>query len=331
MHATASSFGHHHPPTHPSSHASSVSQSAAAGAPLTTNINTTSNTNTNSATAGYSSIHAHMESYLSSLIHDTFFGTTPELHEFLTIQPARALYPGDDAIVFEDGIHYSEMEPSQPASSLFVDAPEASAALLELAEIAASVGPVAAAASSLSNSLKVSSAAMISMYEESERKDHHHNQHYNQHRSTTESRGSTGRRHSSRKSVEDYQLVRVLGKGCMGKVLLAQDKTSSRLFAIKAISKHWVASHGPQEIEHTRAEQRILAELSRTNNPFLIKLHCSFQNHENLFLVLDYVGGGDLATQLAKWHRFCLTRSRFYCAEMVQGIRELHRLGVIYR
>jgi serine/threonine protein kinase len=134
-----------------------------------------------------------------------------------------------------------------------------------------------------------------------------------------------------RRSLDDFQLVKVLGKGCMGKVLLSREKSSSNLYAIKVISKRWVASHGPQEIEHTKAEQRILAELTRTRNPFLIRLHCSFQNHENLFLVLEYVGAGDLATQLAKWHRFCEARSRFYCAEMVEGIRELHRLNIIYR
>jgi serine/threonine protein kinase len=114
-------------------------------------------------------------------------------------------------------------------------------------------------------------------------------------------------------------------------VLLAREKSSGRLFALKAISKLWVAAHGKREIEHTKAEQRILANLSSINHPFLMKLHCSFQNTENLFLVIDYVGGGDLATQLAKWHRFCENRSRFYCAEMVAGIRELHRLGIVYR
>lgn len=92
-----------------------------------------------------------------------------------------------------------------------------------------------------------------------------------------------------------------------------------------------MASHGQQEIEHTKAEQRILASLSAINHPFLMKLHCSFQNTENLFLVLDYIAGGDLATQLGKWHRFCENRSRFYAAEMVEGVRELHRLGIIYR
>jgi serine/threonine protein kinase len=48
-------------------------------------------------------------------------------------------------------------------------------------------------------------------------------------------------------------------------------------------------------------------------------------------LVLDYVGGGDLASQLAKYRRFCVSRSRFYCAEIAEGLRELHRWGIIYR
>lgn len=136
---------------------------------------------------------------------------------------------------------------------------------------------------------------------------------------------------STRCSMDNYNFIKVLGKGCMGKVLLAQEIQSSRLFAIKAISKHWVASHGPREIEHIRAEQKILAELSIIQHPFLIKLHCSFQNDIYLFLVLDYVGGGDLATQLSKWEKFSENRSRIYTAEIVCGVQELHRLGIIYR
>jgi serine/threonine protein kinase len=136
---------------------------------------------------------------------------------------------------------------------------------------------------------------------------------------------------NNKKCIDDYQLVKVLGKGCMGKVILARDKDSERLYALKAINKMWVASHGKQEIEHIVAEQRILAELSRNRHPFLIHLHCSFQNSEYLFLVLDYVGGGDLATQLSLFHRFSDVRSKFYCAQMVSGIQELHRLGIIYR
>ena len=135
----------------------------------------------------------------------------------------------------------------------------------------------------------------------------------------------------TRRSLEDYELIKVLGKGCMGKVLLSKERRTGRIYAIKSISKQWVLSHGPQEIEHIRSEQKILAALSQARHPFLVHLHCSFQSPENLFLVLEYISGGDLATQLALFGRFDIRRSLFYTAEIVEGIKELHRMGIIYR
>eukprot|EP00158_Paraphelidium_tribonemae_P003799 Partr_v1_DN26378_c0_g1_i2_m43019 putative Ribosomal protein S6 kinase len=134
-----------------------------------------------------------------------------------------------------------------------------------------------------------------------------------------------------RRSLDDYLLLKVIGKGCMGKVLIGKEKSSNKIYAVKSISKKWVLSHGKQEVEHIMAEQRILASLSRIQHPFLIRLNCSFQSVDNLFLVMEFVGGGDLATQLDLFSRFDLERSRLYCAEIVSGILELHRLGIIYR
>ncbi|KAI1318056.1 hypothetical protein EDD11_007290 [Mortierella claussenii] len=130
-------------------------------------------------------------------------------------------------------------------------------------------------------------------------------------------------------SIDDFQLVRVLGKGCMGKVMLVREHKSKKLFALKAISKEWVILQ--REIEHTRSERDILANVAKISHPFLIKLRHSFQSNAQLFMVLDYYPGGDIATQLAKWHRFEPDRCLFYAAEIVLGIEELHRQGIVYR
>ncbi|KAF9438102.1 hypothetical protein BGZ76_009720 [Entomortierella beljakovae] len=130
-------------------------------------------------------------------------------------------------------------------------------------------------------------------------------------------------------SIEDFQLIRVLGKGCMGKVMLVREHKSKKLFALKAISKEWVILQ--REIEHTKSERNILANVARISHPFLIKLRHSFQSNAQLFMVLDYYPGGDIATQLAKWHRFEPERCLFYAAEIVLGIEELHRQGIVYR
>lgn len=86
-----------------------------------------------------------------------------------------------------------------------------------------------------------------------------------------------------------------------------------------------------REIEHTKTERDILANVAAVDHPFLIKLHHSFQSASQLFLVLDYYVGGDIATQLAKWHKFEADRCKLYAAEILLGMQELHRQGIVYR
>lgn len=68
-----------------------------------------------------------------------------------------------------------------------------------------------------------------------------------------------------------------------------------------------------------------------TLNPFIVKLHYSFHDTHSLYLALDFHPGGDLATQLARWGRLGRDRTRFYVAEIVVGLRYLHKAGIIYR
>ncbi|ORZ30321.1 kinase-like domain-containing protein [Catenaria anguillulae PL171] len=130
-------------------------------------------------------------------------------------------------------------------------------------------------------------------------------------------------------TVDDYHIIQVLGKGCMGKVLLVRHKKSSNLYALKSISKSSVIMN--KELSHTLAERKILSSIAQIQHPFLIQCHNAFTSESELFLVLDFVAGGDIATQLAKFGRFQLQRTRFYAAEIVLGVLELHRLGVVYR
>ncbi|GAA5795108.1 hypothetical protein HPULCUR_000460 [Helicostylum pulchrum] len=130
-------------------------------------------------------------------------------------------------------------------------------------------------------------------------------------------------------TIQDFQLIKVIGRGCMGKVLLVRHRNSSRLLALKAISKRAVIEQS--QIIHIKAEQQILSDIASIHHPFLIKLHYSFQDMNQLFLVLDYHVGGDLATQLRINHMLPPDRCRFYTAEIILGIQELHRLGILYR
>jgi serine/threonine protein kinase len=131
-------------------------------------------------------------------------------------------------------------------------------------------------------------------------------------------------------SLSDFHLLRVLGKGCMGKVFLARSvKDNGQCVAIKAITKKRLTKL--REQKHVRKERDILATLSNVNHPFLITLMGAFQDDDTLFLVLEYHPGGDIATELTRLGKFDPKRIQFYATELVLGIAELHRLGIVYR
>ncbi|GAA5863793.1 hypothetical protein JCM3774_001160 [Rhodotorula dairenensis] len=131
-------------------------------------------------------------------------------------------------------------------------------------------------------------------------------------------------------TLDSFERLRVLGKGCAGKVLLVREKRSGQLMALKAITKRHVLAH--RELAHTRTEQSVLKACARDSlNPFIVKLHYSFHDKETLYLALDFHPGGDLATQLARWGRLGRDRARFYICEIIEGVEGLHRAGVIYR
>jgi Protein kinase domain len=94
------------------------------------------------------------------------------------------------------------------------------------------------------------------------------------------------REHVSRKvQVSDFEMMRVLGKGCAGKVLLVRHKSTLDLYALKAITKRHVLAH--QELQHSLTEQAVLRRMSAEGtDPFVVKLWWSFHDKENLFLVM---------------------------------------------
>jgi hypothetical protein len=85
--------------------------------------------------------------------------------------------------------------------------------------------------------------------------------------------------------INDFEMMRVLGKGCAGKVLLVRHKSTTELYALKAITKRHVLAH--QELQHTLTEQAVLKRMAAEGkDPFVVKLWWSFHDKENLFLVM---------------------------------------------
>ncbi|KAI7860564.1 kinase-like domain-containing protein, partial [Circinella umbellata] len=136
--------------------------------------------------------------------------------------------------------------------------------------------------------------------------------------------------HQTKLTIRDFEILKVLGRGCTGKVFLVRRTCPpGKLLALKAIRKQWVITS--RQIEHTKTERDILTKIAKIRHPFLIKLHYAFQDTNQLFLVFDFHVGGDLATQLRNYRVFSPKRCKLYAAEMLLGLEELHRLGILYR
>jgi serum/glucocorticoid-regulated kinase 2 len=126
--------------------------------------------------------------------------------------------------------------------------------------------------------------------------------------------------------IEDFELLKLVGKGSFGRVMQVRKKDTNRIYALKTIRKAHIISRS--EVAHTMAERSVLAQI---NNPFIVPLKFSFQSPEKLYFVLAFVNGGELFHHLQKEHRFDVNRSRFYTAELLCALECLHGFGVIYR
>lgn len=127
-------------------------------------------------------------------------------------------------------------------------------------------------------------------------------------------------------TIDDFDLLKVVGKGSFGKVMQVRKKDTQRIYALKTIRKAHIISRS--EVAHTLAERSVLSQI---NNPFIVPLKFTFQSPEKLYIVLAFVNGGELFHHLQKEQRFDINRSRFYTAELLCALECLHGFNVIYR
>merc|ERR1712079_910134 len=140
-------------------------------------------------------------------------------------------------------------------------------------------------------------------------------------------RGEVQKKSESKKmTFENFEFLKVLGKGTFGKVILCREKSSNLLYAIKILKKEVIIKK--DEVEHTMTENRVLQS---TRHPFLIGLKYSFTTQDRLCFVMEYVNGGELFFHLSRERQFTEDRTRFYGAEIISAIDYLHKRGIIYR
>ncbi|GAN05515.1 candidate protein kinase C [Mucor ambiguus] len=128
--------------------------------------------------------------------------------------------------------------------------------------------------------------------------------------------------------LDDFNLLAVLGKGNFGKVMLAEEKYTNELYAIKILKKRFVLDN--DEVESTRSEKRVFLAANEERHPFLVNLHSTFQTETRIYYVMEYVSGGDLMLQIQR-EQFSEARARFYACEVLLALDYFHKHGIIYR
>ena len=126
----------------------------------------------------------------------------------------------------------------------------------------------------------------------------------------------------------DFEKIKLIGRGDVGKVYLVRNKKTKEKFAMKVLNKREMYERN--KIQRAKAEQEILAT---ANYPFIVTLYHSFQSQDYLYLCMEYCGGGEFFRVLQATEGRCLSEpdARFYAAEVTAALEYLHLMGYIYR
>ncbi|XP_044123040.1 serine/threonine-protein kinase MRCK alpha isoform X16 [Neovison vison] len=126
---------------------------------------------------------------------------------------------------------------------------------------------------------------------------------------------------------EDFEILKVIGRGAFGEVAVVKLKNADKVFAMKILNKWEMLKRA--ETACFREERDVLVN---GDNKWITTLHYAFQDDNNLYLVMDYYVGGDLLTLLSKFEdRLPEDMARFYLAEMVIAIDSVHQLHYVHR
>ncbi|KAM9785833.1 serine/threonine-protein kinase 38 isoform 2-T2 [Neosynchiropus ocellatus] len=130
----------------------------------------------------------------------------------------------------------------------------------------------------------------------------------------------------TRLGLEDFESLKVIGRGAFGEVRLVQKKDTGHVYAMKILRKADMLEK--EQVGHIRAERDILVE---ADSLWVVKMFYSFQDKMNLYLIMEFLPGGDMMTLLMKKDTLTEEATQFYIAETVLAIDSIHQLGFIHR
>ncbi|KAF7144591.1 hypothetical protein RHSIM_Rhsim04G0179500 [Rhododendron simsii] len=126
--------------------------------------------------------------------------------------------------------------------------------------------------------------------------------------------------------ADDFELLTMIGKGAFGEVKVCKEKKTGHVYAMKKLKKSEMLRRG--QVEHVKAERNLLAEV---DSNCIVKLYCSFQDEEYLYLIMEYLPGGDMMTLLMRKDTLTEDEARFYVGETVLAIESIHKHNYIHR
>lgn len=126
--------------------------------------------------------------------------------------------------------------------------------------------------------------------------------------------------------VDDFTIIKVIGRGSYGKVLLVKKKGSEEVLAMKILKKKEMIVRN--QVLHIKTERKIM---EMVDHPFIIKLEYAFQNRQKLYLLTKFCPGGELFFHIQKIQRFNEDATKFYAAQIILALEFLHSKDIVYR
>ncbi|KAL3498670.1 hypothetical protein ACH5RR_041402 [Cinchona calisaya] len=127
-------------------------------------------------------------------------------------------------------------------------------------------------------------------------------------------------------TVDDFEPLTIIGRGAFAEVRLCREKKSGNIYAMKKLKKSEMLRR--EQVEHVRAERNLLAEVA---SHYIVKLYYSFQDAEYLYLIMEYLPGGDMMTLLMRAGTLSENVAKFYIAQSVLAIESIHKHNYIHR